>query len=335
MKTRILSIICLAMLFTGCTKPVNESVYHNDMSVETARTNTTSDNTMEGSAEASPNSEFPPEGITAPIIMISSTNPEYETGKKIVPGSDFVDRFKLDGIEYVKRFPSCYFVIEDDGNIVVEGEPEFEDDKIVRALRELYSLEYVGETHKNEHLFRFGDDILAIGDSPAAKIQSVYFKDSDYDESQFYYAYIFEAYKPHGVFPPEGINAPITTTPSTAEEYEPGKVLYGKPADRFYLEDVEYIESVGSYFGFVIEDDGNIVVEGEPEFEDNETVQALRELYSLEYVGLSHTDEHLFRYGDDLLAIVNFPEAMKHSVYFMDSGYDESQYYCARFFEPR
>ncbi|MDE6031739.1 MAG: hypothetical protein K2G32_08975 [Oscillospiraceae bacterium] len=227
-------------------------------------------------------------------------------------------------------------MIEDDGNIVVEGEYEYEDNEVVKALRGLYSLEYVGLSYLNEHLFRYGDDLLAIAQSPAEKRQSVYFKDSDYDESQFYYAYMFKAYKPHGVFPPEGITAPTTPIQLSTHEYETGEAVpAGNHVECFELDGIRYVESLEcGYFDFVIEDNWKIVVEGEFEHEDNKVVIALCNLYSLEYVGLSHIDEHLFRFGNDILAIAKSPAAKIQSVYFKDYDYDESQFYYARIYEP-
>lgn len=195
MKAKFFSIICLTILLAGCTKNINESVSHNE-STDTIQTNDIKDdNTIVASAEISSNDIFPPEGITAPTIPIQLSTHEYETGEA-VPAGNHVECFELDGIRYVESLECGYFdfVIEDDRNIVVEGEPEYEDYKVVQALRNLYSLEYVGLSHINEHLFRYGDDLLAIVKSPAAKIQSVYFKDYDYGENQFYFARIYEPY---------------------------------------------------------------------------------------------------------------------------------------------
>lgn len=142
----------------------------------------------------SANDVFPPEGIIANTIEIPSEH-QYETGEEI-PAGNHVTRFELDGVKCCDavQYGSFAFVIEDDGNIVAEGEPEHEDNEVVKALREIYSLEYVGISHLNEHLFRYGDGLLAIAKSPAEKNQSVYFKDYDYDESQFYYALVYEPY---------------------------------------------------------------------------------------------------------------------------------------------
>lgn len=150
--------------------------------------------TEEESAGTPYDSVFPPEGITATTIAIPSEH-QYETGEEI-PAGNHVTRFELDGVKYCDavQYGSFAFVIEDDGNIIAEGEPEHEDNEVVKALREIYSLEYLGISHLNEHLFRYGDGLLAIAKSPAEKNQSVYFKDYDYDESQFYYALIYEPY---------------------------------------------------------------------------------------------------------------------------------------------
>ena len=141
------------------------------------------------------------------------------------------------------------------------------------------------------------------------------------------------------VFPPEGIIAPITTTSLPVND-EPDEGVPGRLVERFYLEDVEYIESTWGTFGFVIEDDGDVVIDEnwvaditDPDYE-NKVIEALHELYSLEYVGLSYLNEHLFRYGDDLLAIANNPEGMENYPFFKDSGYDKSQFYYALIYEP-
>lgn len=194
MKPKLLLIICMIMLLAGCSKNINEST-PNNASIDTTQTSDIINNYIEESTETITDGVFPPEGITAPTIAIPSEH-QYETGEEIPAGYHPPDEFELDGVAYTEavQHSSWTFVIEDDGNIVVEGEPEHEDNEVVKALREIYSLEYVGLSHLNEHLFRYGDGLLAIAKSPAEKIQSVYFKDYDYDESQFYYALIYEPY---------------------------------------------------------------------------------------------------------------------------------------------
>lgn len=192
MKIRILSIICLTIIFASCAKNENESVIQNRGTSIAQTTETINHkNTIEEGCETLFNSPFPSEVIIAPVVEISSKY-KYESGDKVLPG-DYVKRFEFEDVKYTEGLNWGYFdfAIEDDGNIVIDG-AEFEDNKVVQALNELYSLEYVGISYLNEHLFRFGDDLLAIAKNPAAKTQSVYFKDSDYDESQLYYAYIFE-----------------------------------------------------------------------------------------------------------------------------------------------
>lgn len=191
LKTKIFLIFCLAILLTGCAQYGDGSASH-DAGTEAVQDIDAIINTSTcESVDILSHKVFPPEGIIAPITNRTPESPKYETGEEI-PVGRYAERFELNEVEYIESEWGYFdFAIEDNGNIIIDG-AEFEDNKVVQALNELYSLEYVGISYLNEHLFCFGDDLLAIAKNPAIKVHSVYFRDSDYDESQLYYAYIFE-----------------------------------------------------------------------------------------------------------------------------------------------
>ena len=70
---------------------------------------------------------------------------------------------------------------------------------------------------------------------------------------------------------------PITTfnTPDS-------KIAVGSYAERFELDGVEYIESEWGYFGFVIDEGRNVVLDESRFEENNKVIDALNELFSLE-----------------------------------------------------
>lgn len=180
-------IICLTILLVGCTIANNESVSQN-VNPETVQSTDAiiNNDTAEDSAEIPANSVFPPEGIIAPITTFNTPDSEIAVGS-------YAERFELDGVEYIESEWGYFgFVIDECRNVVLDESRYEENNKVIDALNELFSLEYVGISHLNEHLFRYGNDILAIANNPEGMQNYIYFKDLDYDESQFYYAYIYE-----------------------------------------------------------------------------------------------------------------------------------------------
>lgn len=187
LKTKLFLIICLTILLVGCTIANNESVSQN-VNPETVQSTDAiiNNDTAEDSAEIPANSVFPPEGIIAPITTFNTPDSEIAVGS-------YAERFELDGVEYIESEWGYFgFVIDECRNVVLDESRYEENNKVIDALNELFSLEYVGISHLNEHLFRYGNDILAIANNPEGMQNYIYFKDLDYDESQFYYAYIYE-----------------------------------------------------------------------------------------------------------------------------------------------
>ncbi|MDE7362653.1 MAG: hypothetical protein K2N38_12050 [Oscillospiraceae bacterium] len=152
--------------------------YDNGAYMESVKTNN------EGTgAEASSPRVFPPEEKTAPVNL---------------PGIGYGNAFELDGIGYYEFPASSYFVI--DGGEIVQA--PYDDsvsgtsvaDKLPDAIGKLFSLEYLGALSSGEYLFRYDGYILAVMNAPDSMKHDVFFKDSGYDESQFYAAYFYVPY---------------------------------------------------------------------------------------------------------------------------------------------
>lgn len=227
MKAKLISMMCLVLLLTGCAQTDGESALRNSdtenvqtgnsepnsasaANPESSSTEIKSENSStdaeigssptDTSAEDSTPRVFLPDEKTAPITPISSEIPNnVGSDGTPLPGIVSTNEFELDGIEYYEFPASSYFVV-DDGEIVQEPYEESVQsetnvaEKLPDAIGKLFSLEYLGALRFEEYLFRYDDYILAVMNAPDSMKHDIFFKDSGYDESQFYAAYFYVPY---------------------------------------------------------------------------------------------------------------------------------------------
>lgn len=135
---------------------------------------------------------------------------------ELLSGQGTGKKFEFYGNEYYEFPAACYFVIDNGKTVQApyeEGVPSIAD-KLPDAIDKLFSLEYLGITPLGENLYRYDDYILAVLNAADSMKHDTFFKDSGYDESQFFVAYFYVHYNDDGtvgVIPDGGTPIQITT----------------------------------------------------------------------------------------------------------------------------